>query len=118
VREWFNANIIGINTNPSDPLDWNTKKFEPRWSFKLGTNNNPETSTTKPPESTGKTWMANWHIQKDNRSAVSKLSSNGESIKTIRSQLAIQQEENKKLTELNKTIKVVTAKEAEEQEAK
>jgi hypothetical protein len=118
VREWFTTNIIGINTDSAEQLDWNTKKFEPRWTFKLGTNNNPESGSSKPTDSTGKTWTANWHVQKDNQLAVSKLSSNGESIKTIKSQLAIQQEENKQLTDLNKKIKEATAKEAEEWEAK
>jgi hypothetical protein len=42
--------------------------------------------------------------------AISKLSSNGESIKTIKSQLATQQEENKHLTDLNKKIKETSAK--------
>jgi hypothetical protein len=53
-------------------------------------------------------------IQKDDQSAIFKLSSNGESIKTIRSQPAIQQEENTRLTDLNKKIKDNTTKEAEE----
>jgi hypothetical protein len=79
----------------------------------LGKNNNPELGTNKPTDSTGKTWTTNWRVQKDDRSAVSKLSSNGESIETIKSQLAIQQEENKRLIETNKTMKEVTAKEAE-----
>jgi hypothetical protein len=62
VREWFTTNVTGINTNPAEQLDWNTKKFEPRWSFKLETNNKPE-----PTDSTGETWTSNWHIQKDDQ---------------------------------------------------
>jgi hypothetical protein len=118
VREWFSANIIRTNTDPAGRLDWHTKKFEPRWTFKLGAYNNPESGTSKPTDNTGKAWTANWRVQKDERSAISKLSSNGESIKTIKSQLAIQQEENKRLIDLNKKIKETTAKEAKEREAK
>jgi hypothetical protein len=43
----------------------------------------------------GKAWTANWHIQKDEKSAVSKLSSMGESKEMMCSQLTFQQQENK-----------------------
>jgi hypothetical protein len=47
---------------------------------------------------------------------VSKLSSTGESIETIRSQLTHQQQENKKLTELTKKLKNESSKVAERHE--
>jgi hypothetical protein len=61
----------------------------------------------------GKAWTANWHLQKDEKSAVSKLSSTGESIETMHSQLTHQQQENKKLTELTEKLKDESSKAAE-----
>jgi hypothetical protein len=58
-------------------------------------------------------WTANWCIQKGKKSAASKLSSAGKSIGTMRSQLTIQQQENKKLTELTDRLKAESNKEAE-----
>jgi hypothetical protein len=81
-------------------------------------NTKPAPETPKLANSTGKTWTANWRIQKDKQSAVSKLSSNRESIETIWSQLAVQQEENKRLANINKTLKDNSTREAEPQEEK
>jgi hypothetical protein len=91
---------------------------EIRAKIDFQTNTKPTPETPKIANSTGKMWTANWHIQNDKPLAVSKLSSNRESIETIQSPLAIQQEENKQLVNLNKTLKDNSTKEAEQWEEK
>jgi hypothetical protein len=94
---WFSANIIGVDKDQLEQLDWNTKKFELWWTYKLGTESNLKNSRSPSFETVGKQWTANWRIQKDDKSVVSKLSTTNESMETIRSQLTTQQQENKKL---------------------
>jgi type IV secretory pathway VirD2 relaxase len=97
---------------PAKRLDWNTKKFELWWSYKDGTAKATTTNNKPTSDNMGKTWTVNWHISKDGKSAVSKLSSTGESIETMHSQLTHQQQENKKLTELTKKLKDESSKAA------
>jgi hypothetical protein len=111
-RAWFTSHVIGVEKEPGEALDWTTKKFKPRWSYKMGTGGPPVTGKQPAPD-IGKQWTKNWHIQKDNKSAVSKLSSTGESIETIQSQLSAQQQANKELTELNVKLKEASRKETE-----
>jgi hypothetical protein len=80
-------------------LDWSTKTFEPQWSYKIGAGS-PAVTGKQSATDIGKQWTTNWCIQKDNKSAVSKLSSTGKSIETIQSQLTAQQQANKELMEL------------------
>jgi hypothetical protein len=115
-RQWFTIHVIGADKEPAERLDWNTKKFEPRWSFKNGTSKTTTTYNKPTSDNMGKAWTSNWRIQKDEKSAVSKLSSTGESIETIRSQLTHQQQENKKLTELTEKLKDESSKVAERYE--
>jgi hypothetical protein len=61
----------------------------------------------------GKQWSTNWRMQKDEKLAVSKLSSSGDSIDTIRSQLTLQQQQNKKLIDLTEKLKEDSKKESE-----
>jgi hypothetical protein len=110
-RTWFITNIIGQDT--TDSLDWTTKKFEPRWSFERGINNAITKETPKAPSTIGKNWSSNWKMQREEKSVVSRLSSTGDSIETIRSQLTAQQQENTRLIEENKKIKEESQREAE-----
>jgi hypothetical protein len=66
-----------------------------------------------PADNIRKQWTTNWHMQKDKKSAVSKLSSSGDSIKTICSQLTLQQQQNKKLIDLTEKLKEDSKKELE-----
>jgi hypothetical protein len=100
---WFTTNTIGLGT--TDSLDWTTKKFEPWWSFERGTNSAATTEISKSTNLLVKTWSSNWKMQREERLVVSKLSSTGDSIETIRSQLTIQQQENTKLIKRNKKIR-------------
>jgi argininosuccinate lyase len=61
--------------------------------------------TSKAPNVLRTTWSSNWKMQRDERLVESKLSSTGNSIKMIWSQLTIQQQENTKLIEQNKKIR-------------
>jgi hypothetical protein len=99
-QAWFTTNIIGSGT--TDSLDWTTKKFEPWWSFERGTNSTATTEISKSTNSLRKNWSSNWKMQQEERPVVSKLSSTGDSIETIRSQLTIQQQKNTKLIKQNK----------------
>jgi hypothetical protein len=109
-RTWFTTNIIRQDT--TDSLDWTTKKFEPRWSFERGINNATTKETPKAPNTIGKNWSSNWKMQREEKSVVSRLSSTGDSIEMIRSQLTSQQQETR-LIEENKKIKEESQREAE-----
>jgi hypothetical protein len=91
--------VIGADKEPAERLDWSTKKFEPQWYYKIGAGS-PEVTGKQSATDIRKQWTTNWCIQKDN-----KLSSTGESIKTIWSQLMAQQQANKEWTELTVKLK-------------
>jgi hypothetical protein len=112
-QQWFTTHVIGAEKEQAERLDWNTKNFKPQWSYKDGTSKATTANNKPTSDNVGKAWTANWQIQKDEKSAVSKLSSTGESIETMRSQLTHQQQENKKLTELTKKLKDESSKAAE-----
>jgi hypothetical protein len=76
----------------------------------MGTGSPAATGQQSAPD-IGKQWTKNWRIQKDDKSAVSKLSSTGKSIETIQSQLTAQQQANKELTEVNVKLKEASRKE-------
>jgi hypothetical protein len=100
--------VIGAEKDPTKQLDWSTKCLNhsgPTRSAQLKGNQSTSNNI-------GKQWTVNWHIQKDNKSAVSKLSSMGESIETICFQLTLQQQENKTLSELTEQLKDESKKEA------
>jgi hypothetical protein len=78
----------------------------------MGTGGPPAMGKQSAPD-IGKQWTKNWRIQKDDKSAVSKLSSTGKSIETIQSQLSAQQKANKELTELKVKLKEASKKETE-----
>jgi hypothetical protein len=106
-RTWF-TNIIGQDT--TDSLDWTTKKFEPQWSFEKGINSTTTKDTSKAPSALGKNWSSNWREEK---SVVSRLSSTGDNIETICSQLTTQQQQNTRLIKQNKKIKDESQQESE-----
>jgi hypothetical protein len=106
-RAWFLANIIGVDKDQSEQLDWNTKKFKPLWTYKQGTDANSKNSKFPSSETVGKQWMANWRMQKYDKSAVSKLSSTNESVETICLQLTSQHQENIKLMTSHKNSKTM-----------
>jgi hypothetical protein len=70
---------------------------------------NATTSKQSATENIWKQWTTNWCIQKDEKSAVSKLSSSGKSIKTICSQLSRKQ----KTSQPHKKLKNNSKKESE-----
>jgi hypothetical protein len=105
--------VIRAEKEPAERLDWSTKKFEPQWSYKDSTIKATTKNKKLASDNVGKSWTANWQIQKDKKSAISKLSSTGESIGTMCSQLTHQQQENKKLTELTIKLKDKSIKAAE-----
>jgi hypothetical protein len=110
---WFTTHIIGAEKDLTEQLDWTTKKFKPRWSYTLGTAKGTTTSQQSSTDNIGKHWTTNWHMQKDKKLAVSKLSSSGNSIETICSQLMLQQQQNKKLIDLTEKLKEDSKKESE-----
>jgi hypothetical protein len=110
-RTWFINNIIGMDT--TDSLDWTTKKFKPRWSFEKGINSAVTTETSKTTNALSKNWSSNWKMNREERSVVSKLSSTGDSIETMQSQLTIQLQENTKLIEQNKKLKEDSQRESD-----
>jgi hypothetical protein len=92
-------------TGWDNTLDWSTKRFKPQRSYEKGSNTATPTNIQKTASTLGKNWSANWKMQKDNRLAISKQSSIGNSIETIWSQLTMQQQENKHLLEQNQRMR-------------
>jgi hypothetical protein len=77
---WFTTHKIGAEKDPAEQLNWSTKKFEPRWSYTVGEAKDATPSQQSAADNIGKQWTAHWPIQKDKKSAVSELSSSGNSI--------------------------------------
>jgi hypothetical protein len=104
---------IGAEKDPTEQLNWSTKKFKPQWSYTVGTAKGATSGQQPTADNIGKQWTTNWRMQKDEKSAVSKLSSSGDSIETICSQLTLLQQQNKKLVDLTEKLKEDSKKESE-----